>query len=389
MKRDVNASRNILKEGLKIISSGTGDYTDGDSNPIVGGQFTNTSLLKTLENIGENLNIKTLKIGFVKHILPYVSRNYKKDVLQSFLDTLNFNQKDFYSYDYLRTKNEKFKIEQNDIKIKYFKGTIAYSFINIIKIIKLLKQNGLEKEISVHFKICELGFLRLFLYLNIEKFVGEKINLIQQFYVETLLNKEEKKLLNTKLKYLFITNNFNINDFLFNDENLLKTNNKVFIEKFIESFFNVNNFDIFEQKLKYMYFLGGTYKNISNYINNYVNKLNFLDEVRKTFGVHNEDNSKNILLDSSKKISFYTNKYHLKRYIFDFDDIVTSKINFLFLPSQVEYKIGNNKVFIDLEYVDNKLSCRHISISFDTNKNIGSPNISLIKHILPFIINYQ
>ena len=28
--RDVNASRNILKEGLKIILSGTGDYTDGD-----------------------------------------------------------------------------------------------------------------------------------------------------------------------------------------------------------------------------------------------------------------------------------------------------------------------------------------------------------------------
>ena len=25
-----NAAKNILKEGLKIISSGTGDYTDGD-----------------------------------------------------------------------------------------------------------------------------------------------------------------------------------------------------------------------------------------------------------------------------------------------------------------------------------------------------------------------
>ena len=30
--RDENASRNILKEGLKIISGGTLDNTDGDSN---------------------------------------------------------------------------------------------------------------------------------------------------------------------------------------------------------------------------------------------------------------------------------------------------------------------------------------------------------------------
>ena len=32
LDRDENAAKNILNEGLKIISSGTGDYTGGDSN---------------------------------------------------------------------------------------------------------------------------------------------------------------------------------------------------------------------------------------------------------------------------------------------------------------------------------------------------------------------
>jgi len=32
LDRDLNASKNILKEGLKIISSGTGDYTGGAIN---------------------------------------------------------------------------------------------------------------------------------------------------------------------------------------------------------------------------------------------------------------------------------------------------------------------------------------------------------------------
>ena len=32
MANNINASRNILKEGLKNISAGTVEYTDGDSN---------------------------------------------------------------------------------------------------------------------------------------------------------------------------------------------------------------------------------------------------------------------------------------------------------------------------------------------------------------------
>jgi hypothetical protein len=31
LDRDLNASKNILKQGLAILPSGTGDYTDGGS----------------------------------------------------------------------------------------------------------------------------------------------------------------------------------------------------------------------------------------------------------------------------------------------------------------------------------------------------------------------
>ena len=68
MKKPIEGAKNILKEGLKIISSGTGDYTDGDgvrssdtqlsmkseAQPIsfaVGGQFTASDALVGIENV--------------------------------------------------------------------------------------------------------------------------------------------------------------------------------------------------------------------------------------------------------------------------------------------------------------------------------------------------
>lgn len=41
---DLNAARNILKEGLKIISSGTGDYKGGDSNKTLVTKYKSVKL---------------------------------------------------------------------------------------------------------------------------------------------------------------------------------------------------------------------------------------------------------------------------------------------------------------------------------------------------------
>lgn len=55
LDRDINASKNILKEGIKIISSGSDDYRRGDEiRPVLTGTIGESSKEKTLSCLKHN-----------------------------------------------------------------------------------------------------------------------------------------------------------------------------------------------------------------------------------------------------------------------------------------------------------------------------------------------
>jgi transposase len=56
LDRDLNASKNILREGIKIISSGTDDYRCGDEiRPVLTGKIGESSKKKEL--VSGNLSV--------------------------------------------------------------------------------------------------------------------------------------------------------------------------------------------------------------------------------------------------------------------------------------------------------------------------------------------